>query len=167
MAVTNISTKDRAYRVFACWAVRRAWELTPSEPWKEVVLKVESFLRGEVALSTIRRMQKSRLNAAAAVWTCGISRGSPTAAVQLAALATAGTTGDKAAEIAIEWLALAAGFRALSLRGDAQELAAGFRAGGPWDRARDSNEAKAEKELLESQVQRWLIRAAAESGVNP
>ncbi len=121
----SISSVDRVYREFACWAARRAAQIAKCKSDDPIVLMVEKYMQGEIdfdELVAAREVANARtsgaIGAAGIIGTRvrGVSAGkvnvlnliSPVTAAHLAASSCADDSARMAAESAIKYGALTA-----------------------------------------------------------
>jgi len=111
-------------RAFACWAARRAWGIVGCRPCEDVVLAVEAYARDEIGFTEVCRARQAAAGGVAGAGTCGMPRAIPAAAAQIAAWHTADDSAEAAAQLVIQHVACAAGFRALQRASDTMALTA-------------------------------------------
>lgn len=104
---------EHIYREFACWAARRAYRIVSCCPCENVLLAVERFLDGQIDFGKVRAVREANSGGVSGAGVCGVPRGIPSAAVQIAAWQTANDSAEMSARQVIHSVALAAGFVAL------------------------------------------------------
>ena len=162
----NGAAIERAYRGFAWWAARRAWEIAGCRPCEQLVLAVEAYLRGETDFSSVRAARQKFSGGVAGAGIIGMPRAIPSAAAQLAAWHSADDSAEVAARAVIRYTASVAGFHALQQAKDSGALGPGESASS-WrnDNLRrrmpdiESDAQFQERTFLETELQRWLSEA--------